>query len=119
MWILWIQLCQINRKETNRMREEKNLQFTIKLIKLNSIARFFSLLNSKEKETKYKQTSEIIIIIIFYFVLSFFLVSDLENNVIETENAHTQFQREQWAQIRANSIFYSVCDRENRAVNIK
>lgn len=35
-------------------------------------------------------------------------MSDLENNVIETENVHTQFQREQWAQIRANSILFRV-----------
>lgn len=70
------------------------------------IARFVLLFDflSAAREAYETQTDEMNFISFFLG----FLVTDLENNVIETENVHTRFQREQWAQIRANSILFRV-----------
>lgn len=92
------------------------MQFLIEWHKLNLIARFppsttqHNTREPKKRNTreKYKhdreqdyEFSNLFSLLLLLFLRFEVWMSDLENNVIETKNAHTQFLREQWAQIRA------------------
>lgn len=90
------------------------MQFLIEWHKLSLIALFppsttqYTRTKKRNTREKYKhdreqdyEFSNLFSLLLLLFLRFEVWMSDLENNVIETKNAHTQFLREQWAQIRA------------------